>query len=52
MDEGSDPVLVIHAAGVSGWMWSTLRELLGPTVKAIVPDFPGSARRYTAVHLA
>ena len=42
--EGRDPVLMIHAAGVSGWMWRPLRELLGPTVKAIVPDLPGFGR--------
>ena len=44
VDEGSDPVLMIHAAGVSGWMWRPLRELLGPTIKAIVPDLPGFGR--------
>jgi pimeloyl-ACP methyl ester carboxylesterase len=42
--EGSDPVLMIHGAGVSGWMWRPLRELLAPTVKAIVPDLPGHGR--------
>ena len=39
--EGSVPVLMLHAAGVSGWMWSPTRELLGSTIKAIVPDLPG-----------
>lgn len=44
VDEGSDPVQMIHAAGVSGWMWRPLRELLGQTMKAIVPDLPGFGR--------
>ena len=43
-DDGSNPVLLLHGAGVSGWMWSPTRELLGPTVKAIVPDLPGFGR--------
>ncbi len=43
--EGSDPVLMIHGAGVSGWMWRPLRELLGPAMKAMVPDLPGFGRR-------
>lgn len=42
--EGSDPVLMIHGSGVGGWMWRPLRELLGPTMKAVVPDLPGFGR--------
>jgi pimeloyl-ACP methyl ester carboxylesterase len=42
--EGSVPVLMLHAAGVSGWMWTPTRELLGPMTKAIVPDLPGFGR--------
>jgi pimeloyl-ACP methyl ester carboxylesterase len=38
------PVLLLHGAGVSGWMWKPLRTLLGPTIKAIVPDLPGFGR--------
>jgi pimeloyl-ACP methyl ester carboxylesterase len=41
---GGSPVLMLHGAGVSGWMWKPTRELLGPTVKAIVPDLPGFGR--------
>ena len=42
--EGTVPVLMLHAAGVSGWMWTPTRELLGPMTKAIVPDLPGFGR--------
>ena len=42
--EGGDPVLLLHGAGVSGWMWSPMRRLLAPTTKAIVPDLPGFGR--------
>jgi pimeloyl-ACP methyl ester carboxylesterase len=42
--EGSIPVLMLHAAGLSGWMWTPTRELLGPMTKAIVPDLPGFGR--------
>lgn len=42
--DGSNPVLLLHGAGVSGWMWAPVRELLGSTVKVIVPDLPGFGR--------
>lgn len=37
------PVLLLHGAGVAGWMWQPLREHLGD-VAAIVPDLPGFGR--------
>jgi len=42
--EGVEPVLLLHGAGVSGWMWEPVRALLGPEMKAIVPDLPGFGR--------
>lgn len=38
------PVLMLHGAGVSGWMWKPTRHLLAPTVTTIVPDLPGFGR--------
>lgn len=35
------PVLMLHGAGVSGWMWKPTRNLLDPAIKTIVPDLPG-----------
>lgn len=42
--EGDEPVLMLHGAGVSGWMWEPVRALLSPDVKALVPDLPGFGR--------
>lgn len=42
--DGSNPVLMLHGAGVSGWMWTPTCELLGSDVNAIVPDLPGFGR--------
>ncbi|TXK09618.1 alpha/beta fold hydrolase [Microbacterium hatanonis] len=42
--EGDEPVLMLHGAGVSGWMWEPVRALLPPGMKAIVPDLPGFGR--------
>ncbi|MCP2330818.1 alpha/beta fold hydrolase [Actinoalloteichus caeruleus] len=39
-----DPVLLLHGAGVSGWMWRPLLEHLGRDLTAIVPDLPGFGR--------
>lgn len=38
------PVLMLHGAGVSGWMWKPTRHLLAPTVETICPDLPGFGR--------
>ena len=38
------PVLMLHGAGVSSWMWGPTLGLLTPTVKTIVPDLPGFGR--------
>ncbi|WP_016698915.1 alpha/beta fold hydrolase [Actinoalloteichus spitiensis] len=38
------PVLLLHGAGVSGWMWRPVLEHLGRDVTAIVPDLPGFGR--------
>ncbi|WP_353112654.1 alpha/beta hydrolase [Microbacterium sp.] len=40
-------VLLLHGAGVAGWMWRPVRELLGADgdpVETIVPDLPGHGR--------
>ncbi|MDL5351070.1 alpha/beta hydrolase [Microbacterium sp. zg-YB36] len=42
--DGDEPVLMLHGAGVSGWMWSPTRALLNSAVKTIVPDLPGFGR--------
>ena len=41
VDGDGNPVLMLHGAGVSGWMWSPTLELLTPNIKTIVPDLPG-----------
>ncbi|KNC19674.1 hydrolase [Arthrobacter sp. RIT-PI-e] len=38
------PVLMLHGAGVSGWLWGPVRKALPSTVKMIVPDLPGFGR--------
>ncbi len=38
------PVLLLHGAGVSGWMWQPTLDRLGPSHRAIVPDLPGFGR--------
>lgn len=46
-------VVLLHGAGVSGWMWRPTLELLDRTVQAIVPDLPGfglSAQRSYVSH--
>lgn len=42
--KGDRPVLMLHGAGVSGWMWNPTRALLRPTINTIVPDLPGFGR--------
>jgi hypothetical protein len=32
--EGSVPVLMLHAAGVSKWSWTPARDLLKPEAKS------------------
>lgn len=44
VSEGCNPVLMLHGAGVSGWMWKPTRGRLGPMTKTIVPDLPGFGR--------
>ncbi|MDQ7993532.1 MAG: alpha/beta hydrolase [Propionicimonas sp.] len=35
------PLLLLHGAGVAGWMWQPVLDALGGDVGAIVPDLPG-----------
>lgn len=37
-------VLLLHGAGVAGWMWNSLRDRLASTHRVIVPDLPGHGR--------
>lgn len=55
VDGDKFPVLLLHGADVSGWMWKPTRNLLEPAVKTIVPDLPGfghSANRPYVSHQA
>ena len=38
------PVLLLHGAGVAGWMWRPLLGRIGSEITAIVPDLPGFGR--------
>lgn len=38
------PVLLLHGAGVAGWMWRPALTRLDVPVRAIVPDLPGHGR--------
>lgn len=38
------PIVLLHGAGVSGWMWRPTLELLGTTVQTVVMDLPGFGR--------
>ena len=38
------PILFLHGAGVSGWMWNPTLGQLGPEFTALVPDLPGFGR--------
>lgn len=50
--EGGEAVLMLHGAGVSGWMWEPTRELLGPTAQAVVPDLPGFGKSSTEPYIS
>ncbi|MGX5696509.1 alpha/beta fold hydrolase [Agromyces soli] len=38
------PVLLLHGAGVGGWMWHPTLDRLGTGYRAIIPDLPGFGR--------
>lgn len=46
------PVLLLHGAGVAGWMWRPLLERLGEDVRATVPDLPGFGRSAQAPYVS
>jgi pimeloyl-ACP methyl ester carboxylesterase len=44
------PVMFLHGAGVSGWMWEPVQSMLRVDVKAVVPDLPGFGRSSNHVY--
>lgn len=40
-DPGGMPVVLLHGAGVAGWMWRPLRAHLPEDLALLVPDLPG-----------
>ncbi len=38
---GAPPVVLLHGAGASGWMWSKQVPELAQKMHVLVPDLPG-----------
>jgi pimeloyl-ACP methyl ester carboxylesterase len=38
------PLLLLHGAGVSGWMWRPVIDRIGSSARVLIPDLPGFGR--------
>jgi pimeloyl-ACP methyl ester carboxylesterase len=43
-DLGAPAVVLLHAVGISGWMWARQVAALAPDLHVLVPDLPGHGR--------
>ncbi|GAA3596750.1 alpha/beta hydrolase [Nonomuraea rosea] len=45
--EGSPVVVLLHAAGTSGWMWTKQVSALADEMRVLIPDLPGHGQSNT-----